>query len=494
MYFGRSKCNYCESIMILFFLLLYLAGANANSSLDAWAYASEVSIGFELFQPHHLLYSFACYLWISLVKVFFDIDVLAALKGLNAIFGAATLLVLSKLLNKVENNRKLNLLLLFFAGSCWGFMRYTTENETYILPIFFSLLSSYLLINVSRIKYVLWGGFFAALATLFHQVMFFWWLGLLVGTVFRQKLKGVILFTLPALIVPVVYSVVVFFKYGKLSIDLLLQFVFYDYYNGTASIEFGAKSGMLFIIGICRSFIQVHGYIFNLLNEDYWYWVIAIGSILAICSGLAIITLRMRYLSISKPHLLRIYSFITLSHLGFALLAGGNSEFMVMLPILATIVIACFNNISKIAIGLAALGMLLWNIGFGIIPLKNKKLDGSSMVVNHVELNTSGKSVYILFNSHRIKNELQYKNIKTRAVLIRLEDLERQTLRDSIKYLLDNGYYIYTDALKRPKTISRESITVDRDTYTDILNRYKKVPTDSVSTITGKYYLMRLMP
>ena len=494
MHSGRSKCDYCESIIILFFLLLYLAGANANSSLDAWAYAAEVSSGTELFQPHHLLYSFVSFLWTSLVKVFFDIDVLVALKGLNAIFGASILLVLSKLLNKARSDRKLNLLLLFFAGSCWGFMRYSTENETYILPIFFSLLGSYLLVKESKIKYVFWAGFFAALATLFHQVMFFWWLGLLLGVMLRQRLKGVILFTLPTLIVPLVYSTVVFFKYGKLSIDLLLQFVFYDYYNGTASIEFGAKSGMLFIIGICRSFIQVHGYIFNLLNENYWYWFVAIGSILAVCSGLAIITLRMRYLSISKPHLLWIYSFITLSHLGFAMLAGGNSEFMVMLPILATIVIACFKNISKTAVGIAALGVLMWNIGFGIIPLKYKKLDGSSMIVNHIEFNSSEKSAYILFNSHRIKNELHYKNINSQATLIKLEELEQQVVRDSINYLLDNGYCVYTDALRRPKTISRESITIDRDKYIEVLNCYKKVPTDSVNTLTGEYFLTRLTP
>ena len=54
-------------------------------------------------------------------------------------------------------------------------MRYVTEGETYIIPLFFSLMASY---GASRKQSAFGCSMLAALACLFHQIHVFWWMGL----------------------------------------------------------------------------------------------------------------------------------------------------------------------------------------------------------------------------------------------------------------------------------------------------------------------------
>lgn len=481
-------------IVIFFFLLLYILGANANSSLDAWGYAAQVNCGDDLFQPHHLLYSFLGYLWVSFVNLFFEIDTLLLLKTLNAVFASATLFVLSVLLKILNPKSKTNIMLLILAGSSWGIMRFATENETYIIPLFFSLVGSYfLLVDNKSEKHIVLAGFFAALATLFHQIMFFWWLGLFLGTVFQRKAKSAVLYTLPALIVPLAYSVVTYSKYGTFSVDLLIRFIFSDYFSGTASIEFGGKSLLLLFIGIIRSFVQVHGYIANLLPESYWYWFLGAICFLMVCTGFLLIVSRIKTMRFKGSSTFWVYAIIMLFHLIFALLAGGNSEFLVMLPVLIVIILTFIENINITAFSAIVFGVLAWNIGFGLIPLKFKTLDGSGMVVNHIITNKQEKSAYILYSLPLIENELNYRGIKSDAILLKFTDIQQITIQDSISNLLSKGYKVYTDAFDRPKTLSREYIVLDQSIYITFFEEYNKKPIYSMKTISGIYYLTELV-
>ncbi len=473
--------------LVLFFFLLYAFGATNNSSLDAWAYATDVSKGDNLFAPHHLFYSLLGYLWVGVINIFIDADVLLLLKLLNAVFAAATLFILFRFLGVFSNNPRINLLLVALVGSSWGIMRFATENETYIVPLFFSLLGSFLLIKGKSKKDIIFSGLFAALATLFHQVMFFWWFGLMLCQIFKRNFKNVILFALPALIVPIVYSLVVYFKYETLSTDLLFRFVFSDYYSGAASLELGAKSILLLFIGAIRSFVQVHGYIGNLLIESYWFWIAGFIAVVMIVSGLFVLVRNFRFLNLKKKPILWFYLVIALFQLAFALLAGGNSEFLVMLPVLVAIILIYVENISNAALGLIVAGIFIWNTSFGLIPLKYKTLDGSSMVVNHIASN-SKKSVYILYSLPRIENELNYKGVKNNSILIKYNQ-QGVSIADTINVLLKNGYSVYTDVYNRPKTLSRENMVFDLNDIQRVFENYRIEPTDSVRSISGEYYL-----
>ena len=61
-------------------------------------------------------------------------------------------------------------------------LRYATENEAYIVPLFFALLASLNWVRFLKEKndrFALYAGLFASLAVLFHQTYIFWWAGLL---------------------------------------------------------------------------------------------------------------------------------------------------------------------------------------------------------------------------------------------------------------------------------------------------------------------------
>ncbi len=75
---------------------------------------------------------------------------------------------------------------LLLAGSCFGVLRFATENETYIQPLLLALLASVawaqsLQTEKNARRWLLLAGLLAALACLVHQLMVWWWLGLLLG-------------------------------------------------------------------------------------------------------------------------------------------------------------------------------------------------------------------------------------------------------------------------------------------------------------------------
>lgn len=481
---ANSKFTYA---LIFIFFLVYAFGSTSNSSLDAWAYADQVLKGKDLFQPHHLLYSSLGYMWVSTVSAFCSINPMTLLKLMNAIFAAGILLVLSTVLKSINLDDSLNAVLLIFAGASWGFMRFATENETYIVPIFFSLLGTYFFIRTDIQKNVLWAGLFAVIAILFHQVMVFWWIGLLAGVVYSRSFTKMILYGVPALIVPLVYAVVVYHVYGMLSFDLLIRFVFSDYYSGAAGVDVGVKSLLLLCISIFRSFVQVHGYIINL---GYLAWILGLLSFVLIGYGFFRIVANIKLLKINYSSIFWIVSLILFMQIGFAGLSDGNAEFMVMVPILVTILLSSVSNIGVVSIGLIGAGLFIWNLTFGIVPLKFYKLDGSEMVVNHI-MSSKEKSVYLLYSKPRIENELSYRGVRNDVILIKY-NRQGVLISDSIRNLISRGYYVYTDIYNRPITMSRETLVADMDSIQKILDNYKKVPIDSMSTMTGKYYLFQL--
>ncbi|HBX87948.1 MAG TPA: hypothetical protein DEG09_04940 [Marinilabiliaceae bacterium] len=104
---------------------------------------------FNLFRPHHLLYSAFGYMLMQIANFFsFYPDVLSSLKVLNAIAAFLILLVLGRTLyqmgaTKVERN-----LWTLFAGSSFGIWRFATENEVYLIPILLSLAGTYYFLNL----------------------------------------------------------------------------------------------------------------------------------------------------------------------------------------------------------------------------------------------------------------------------------------------------------------------------------------------------------
>src|SRR5690606_7110177 len=134
----------------------------------------------------------------------------------------------------------------------------------------------------NKLKFVLLSSFFAAVACLFHQIHFFWWLGLMFGFfVVHKSFKTLFFYILPAWIVPLGYiSVVVFYKKLPLNLENLLHFVLRDFYKGSVIAEFGLKTIFFSLVSLVRTFLQVHPTIWAVLQKNFLFFIPLILSLI----------------------------------------------------------------------------------------------------------------------------------------------------------------------------------------------------------------------
>ncbi len=488
------KGRYLFYIQLLLFLLLYLFLFTNNSSIDGWGFAAYIKQGEQLFLPHHLLYNFIGFIWVKAVGLMGDFDVLTLLKAMNSVFAILSLVVLGFILRlfKLEWNR-VNSWVLFVASS-WGFMRYATENEAYILPIFFALIGSLFYVKYyqnSKPINLFYSGTFSAIACLFHQVMFFWWLAMLTGVLYKGRVKSILWFVLPALLVPISYMLVLFYYYKTpLSLNTLSQFVFRDFYSGDANINTSFNGLLLTAISLFRNFIQVHGYVFRLHPIYLIAGLMLI--ILASLGGIKLIRVKWNWLML-KVMVVWVHALAILLQLLFAFFAHGNAEFMVMIPFLLAITFAQIIKNDLKYLSFIATGMLIWNISVGLIPLHFFDLDNSRFISTRIvdgQKNTLNE-LYILFNKPRVENEVKYyTGYYPQNIVSGTTNGERSTI-DLIKKAIADGGKVCTDLINRPRTLSRENWFITP--YCDSLfTGYNQVKTDSTTTLSGKYYLYRI--
>lgn len=480
-------------ILVIFILLLYFLFPVQTSSVDAYGYANYIISGEGLFSSHHLLYSFLGFFWVRLVGFIGAEDALAGMKALNALFSGLSLVIIYKTFSVQGFSQSKSLAWIAFVGSSWGVMRFATENETYIVPIFLSLVGSLFLLRYyqgHRIKSILLSGLFTALACLFHQIHFFWWLAFAVALLVKDGFKRAAIFVLPAFIVPLVYLLVIGLENGGIpSQGDVFRFVFRDYMVGTASVGFSLMSVVMSGISLIRTFIQVHGYMLMLVKANLWL----LGFVaLALLLGFQSIR-HLRGTSIDfkilgsgfiLAHLLALFF-----QLFFAFLSHGNSEFMVMLPVLFAIVLSGISKKDTRLIGYAALGMFVWNLSFGLMPLHLMPLDGSRIVVNQIISNQS--SFAWVFNKPHIENQVEYVSNKKTNCIEGFVGVDKDHFYGKTDSLLSMGVSVYTDCYKRPKTLSRENIFFNANA--ELFNNYCLVVVDSCSSLTGTYYLTRII-
>src|SRR5674536_183404 len=79
--------------------------------------------------------------------------------------------------------------------------------------------------------------------------------------------RQALLYILVSLIAPIVYLIVILTYKGGLSWSTILSFILGDF-NGNAMLGLSWKGICLSIINLIRSFIQVHGYIYNLIRGN----------------------------------------------------------------------------------------------------------------------------------------------------------------------------------------------------------------------------------
>lgn len=365
-----------HSILLLLLAIIYLFLPNNNHLADSYAYGASVKYGADLFYPHHLLFNGFNYLIFNIFKAAIpSLDALHFIQFVNAIFSVLCLLLLRRVLILIGNQPKLADWFTFFVGCSFGVMRFSVEAEVYILPIFFSLLSSLFYLKYlknANNTYALLSGSMATIACLFHQIHLFWGIGLLIGLLFNKKIKPILLYLLSTPLVIVAYAMVLFYYYHlDISISNISHYLANYYYSNDADTAFGLKDILITFITFFRTFFQVHGVVIEVFR------LYTVPTFIAILITLGLIY-RFFYILIKSDKHLNFnfkgdnFGFTHLIifglQLAFALFSHGNSEFMVMLPFLIIIILCNRLQLDMRLIKISSATMLIWNLTFAIIP------------------------------------------------------------------------------------------------------------------------------
>jgi hypothetical protein len=467
---------------------------SGSSTTDGWNYAAEIRYAGEIFHPHHLLYNAFGYI-ICFLPSKAGISVLGCLKALNAVFAVLTLLVLQMIYRRLGKNEVSIILLSCLAGFSFSVMRFATENETYIIPFFLALTASYNYLkftHTSNQKYAVYSGVWATLSVLFHQIFIFWWLGILVGIILSRKMKPIIWYCIISVTGPLIYLIVILNVSGNLKWETIIGFISGDFRNNAQLVLTG--KGLFFSgVNFVRSFIQVHGYILNMIRSHFL--LIAPCIITLVLFLLALLKLPVKNINRGVSDFALIHILIIVLQFLFAMIAAGNAEFMIMIPALGFILIGIiYSNYEKFFLRIMA-GMAIWNISYGIIPLHFDLPVAEEFLCNAA---LEDKHVMVIASDDQLLKSMIYyqtgerhvDNIVKSPAVLELRGTDIRFLEHDIDSMLYTGSIIYTDCIG-VKTVSRSSISEGKINK-DFFSKYKTVEIKSWKSIMGRKFVSRI--
>jgi hypothetical protein len=389
--------------------------------------------------------------------------------------------------------------LLGIAAFSFGFWRFATENETYTLPVLFSLLGTLYFIRFQSDKgrmSAFLSGLFAAIACLYHQIHVFWWLGILIGVLNSKKIKPVIAYMLTVLLVPLAYVLVlVLYNNEVLSIRNLWQFAMHDFYSGGAGYAIGSQHFTLGAINFIRTFVQVHGIISHLSHNVVLKWLFLLVPVLVAGYFFVRATWKKGLLSarISNGLVFRIHALIFILQFLFAIYNVGNAEFMAMLPALFVICLACTKGIKPMAFPYLAGGLLVWNLFLGVVPFRLLHLSADLDIAESKEART-----FLVASEHGIiSNYIYYKDGELPVTVLKPPSyyIARNKPLDSLRTFIDTrlsqGLEVYTDCTGRPALVSRASI-VNAEADAAFFRDYTLEPVAGYATNASPHTVFRV--
>lgn len=451
------KRNYSWFIIIFFGLIYFLFLSN-NPTSDSYSNAFSSITSQELFRPHHLLYSAFGYL-IYLPFQITNIEPIKIFQFVNVLFALSCLTVVRIMLHRIHSKETIIAASVVFLGSCFGFQRFAIDNECYIIPLFFTLLAmnfvqSFLMRN--RSYKVILCALACSIGCLFHQIVIFAWVSSFLIFVFNGKWRFITRFILISLIIPITYSLVVYFQEGNLSFSSLINFVLYDYRNSNAEMPILNNVIILSAISLVRTFIQVHGYIFQFisLHPTICIPMIIIALSFLVYGIIYLFKLKNRQLTIFQERRFVRYCWgMLILYFGFAAFSNGNAEFMVIIPFLIVfLAVYYFENLLGALFGLG-LFMYVWNLFFGLIPMANMNLSSNKEIVNLI-LNEPN-AVFVLKDKVAVDNIFAYQQRKeNKSNTYKISEITPQQFDSWVK----ENRTIYTDYFGGKDLASRATI------------------------------------
>ncbi|MEE1021122.1 MAG: glycosyltransferase family 39 protein [Bacteroidales bacterium] len=411
--FNKLKYNY-SYLAVIGFAILYIFFLSNNPTSDSYSYAYSSLHGEELLRPHHLLYCWISRLFFQLFA-FTHLEPMTLFQLFNAIMAASTLLVFRRIIKRVNRNENFIFSAILFCGACFGFMRFATDNEAYILPLFFSMLSIYYLqvfLAENTALRLLKMSLSIVIACLCHQLSILVYISLFIGLLLNKRGKYVLYFIVVSLIIPIVYAICCFLETNQLTLSGLFSFVLHDYVQGYAQSPELKQVLLLSVINLIRTFLQVHGNLFVLID---YFFVLFIFFFVLIFSffvlGIVNLVKNKKHtpsLYNEKRFVIILWLILALSFL-FAALSNGNAEFMILIPFILIMLYSHYfaNHKAMLFIGLA---FLLWNTCFALIPQKFCKFSCNEEIVEIMK--THPDATFVLIDKPASENLYLYKYSK----------------------------------------------------------------------------------
>jgi len=473
----------------LLFALLYLVLPTDNSGIDGYAYAASVRWGNDLLWPHHLLYCYFGY-WVHGLVPF--MEPLPLMKLLNAVAGGACLLIFQKLLIRLNVNNASYFIV--FVGACFGFMRFSTENETYVLPILFSLSGTFYylkFLQTTKVLHIVISSLLFGVGVLFHQIHVFWYIGFVMAFWFvRPALnwkRQLIFMGGGSLLVSVGYLIA--YNITAVSQDVsLIQFVLSDVYAGRVQTGITYSNFIMTPISLARTFLQVHGYMWHMIKDNPALIILPASLLTVFFISFKTLLKHSKPQNSSHPLFSKALFFSFVLQLCFAFYSVGNAEFMVMLPFLLVLWLVCKVNLTTKPILYISIVMLFWNLVFGLAPARFLDLDGSKQILKLVENNPG--DIWVLKEPQKIENMLNYKgNRQLEGTILREDELPSyQNNSQSIQ----NDQAIFTDIIAGKEGLNRQGL-LNNDS-SNVFEDFTTTPIDTIFFFGGKRVISKLMP
>lgn len=476
----KAVADFVRRNFFLFGMLLlsacYLFFPCNNPSCDAINYAADVKYATDLFWPHHLIHNAFHFCVYEFCGIFcLEIDAMALMNVVTALFAIATLLVSWRILVRfTEKSTAKSIVLLL--GACFGFMRYSVQCETYIIPIFFSVAASYFFLRTVRdnkLWFAFASGLMSVLACLFHQVQIFWTIGLLVGLLFSKYYRESIVYAITLLVIPTVYSVTfVHYDGGEWSVPNLFRYALSYYYTDTASAGIGWKNLLMTPVSFIRCIIQVHGNFVILLKMCPWLY--AMFLLLPVMAYMLFKMIRNGYKVLNDKLFGFLHLGIFVFQFAFACFSDGNTEFMVMLPIALAFGLAPLFYMPARNVVILAASLFVWNFCWAILPENIYSYYNEDAVVGYLKDNQDVR--FIAADEHTVENLYYYRY--------------GELVEDRIFELGDeipDGEYV-TDVSDRPSPLNRNSML--NDLSSDCFDGVGMV--EEINADFGNYHLCKV--
>lgn len=476
----KTIADFCRRNFFLFGMLLlsacYLFFPCNNPSCDAINYAADVKYATDLFWPHHLIHNafhFCVYEFLGMFCS--DIDAMSLMNVVTALFAIATLIV-SWLILRNLTEKSLAKALVLLLGTCFGFMRYSVQCETYVIPIFFSVAATYFFLRTVRDKKLLFAfasGFMSVSACLFHQVQIFWTIGLFVGLLFSRHYRESIVYAITLLVIPAVYSLTfVFYEGGEWSVPNLFRYALSYYFTDNSSSGIGWKNLIMTPVSFVRCIVQIHGNFVILLKMCPWLYAMFI--LLPIMTYMLFRMIRKGNKAVNDKLFGYVHLGIFAFQFAFACFSDGNTEFMVMLPFALAFGLAPLFYMSARSVAILAFSLFVWNFCWAILPENIYCYYNEETVVDYLKRNKDVK--FIAVDEHTVENLYYY----------RYGELCEERVFELGDEIPD-GEYI-TDVTERPSPLNRNRMLNDLSSDCFI----NAEPVEEIEADFGNYHLFNV--